>query len=82
MDLMHLQCGNEAARAWPDVPSHVTHVDGEHTLITTWPASLLSDEWKDFWMECRKRDRAEIDKARGPSPRAVSIVPPDSDEGF
>lgn len=49
-------------------------------ILTRLPATDLSGEWKDFWLECRKRDRAEIDKARGESPRAVSIIPADSDE--
>jgi hypothetical protein len=63
-DPMHLMCGNEAERAWPDVPGAVSFYDCVLTPLTKWPSSILSDEWKDFWMECRKHDRAEIDKSR------------------
>lgn len=61
-DLMHIQCGHDADRAWPNLPQ------GEEfncdRFLLHWPASLLSDEWKDFWMASKKRDRIAIGTQR------------------
>jgi hypothetical protein len=72
----HDQCEHALYSAYPVLiqsfpeESKVERAEG---FLTTWPSRTLSDEWKDFWMECRKRDQAEIDKARGLSPRAKGL---------
>ena len=75
-DPMHMACGNEGIRVAGFLIQSGEQVSYESGFALKWPANLLSDEWKDFHMECRKRDRAEVDKARGPSPRAKELEVP------
>jgi hypothetical protein len=64
LDVMHVQCGNEAERIVGFLIRDDEQVPYEPGFALNWPSRYVSDEWKDFWMECRKHDRAEIDKAR------------------